>query len=324
MRTLMLRTPASVTRVVEAIAFGDSCGLPWEGLPLRSIPQDDRTVLDFPGRMVSDETEHALLTLAALADRSQPFGEALRLRFRRWMFGIPLSLGGATLHAGLRSLIGMRRPGVPSQGNLPLARAAVIGAAVLDPILRAQFVLESTLLTHRDPMTVACAQMVADVIAARLDGHQPKVHLHLGQWTESVHAALVPTPIDDVFISLGRLPSSGVSGHAPVTLTVALQRATVHKSVEDAVVSTISLGGDVDSAAALAGAFAAAGGSAAPQGWDAMLADEMWTTIAPRILSGGDWPANLSVVRRRNLRQFVWILKLMFGMRFRARFGRRK
>ena len=321
MRTLMLRTPTQVSRVIEGMAFGDSCGLPWEGLPLKAIPQDDRGVLDFPRRMVSDETEHALLTLAAIADHSLPFSDALRVRFRRWMLGFPPSLGGATLRSGIRVLLGFRRPGVRSQGNLPLARAAVIGAAVLDPILRAQFVLESTLLTHRDPVTVACAQMVADVVSARLDGREPIVQAHLGEWTGVMHAALASMPIDDVFITLGRLPSSGVTGHAPVTLAVALQRATMHKSVEDAVISTIALGGDVDSAAALAGAFAAASGSSAPSGWESMLDDEMWSVVAPRILAGGDWPRDIGQVRRRNGAQFIWIVRLMFGMRLRARLG---
>ena len=316
-----LRSIETISKVMCGIAFGDACGLPWEGLSARMIPQDSNAVFDLSNRMVSDDTEHALLVLASLND-SVPFEQAIRERFRRWILGFPPSLGGATLRAGVRTLLGYSSPGVRSQGNGPLTRAAILGASVLDPIMRAKMVNISTFLTHKDPVVYACSQMTAEIVAARIEKRDIRLHPGLGEWMASIESALNRAPLLDVMLCLYRLPNDGISGHAPVTLAIALQRSIVHQSVEDAVISTVALGGDVDSAAALAGAFAGASGSHPPDNWEKKLNDPLWAIIAPRILAGGDWPSDLQFIRKRNFQQLGWIIKLMFGMRLRARFQR--
>lgn len=309
----------TISRIISSIAFGDAMGLPWKNLPARCIPQDNRVLFDMPNRMVSDDTEHALFTLAALTNPGRSFEDNIRERFQSWVKGYPPSLGGATLQAGIRSVCGVRKSGVRSQGNGALTRAVVIGAAISDPIQRIEMVNTSTLLTHNDPVAYACAQMTAEMISARIENRLPIILNSLGEWMGPMESAIDRMPLSDLMISCGVLLENGVTGHAPVTLAIALQRASVHQQVEDAVISTVALGGDVDSAAALAGAFAAASGSNPPINWDLLLNDWVWSDLAPKIFAGGDWPRNLDQIRRRNMEQFGWILKLMFGMRLKAR-----
>ncbi len=89
-------------------------------------------------------------------------------RLRWWLLGAPAGTGLATLRACLRLVFGVpsHRCGVFSAGNGPAMRAAILGAAVEDPIRLRQLVHISTRITHTDPRAEAGALIVA--AAARI------------------------------------------------------------------------------------------------------------------------------------------------------------
>jgi ADP-ribosylglycohydrolase len=308
-----------VQRILEAIAFGDACGLPWEGLDARVIPPIHGREIDLHDTMISDDTELVLLVLNALADPHLPFEDGLHKRFRRWIACAPPSLGGATLRAGIKALLGVRPSGVRSQGNGPLSRAAILGAAITPEAVRRTYVRASTTLTHTDPITVACAQMTAEIIAARIERRTPVVEPALEMWFGPLVDALNGVPWFQIPALRSIARTHKVSGHAPITLIAAVTCAEQSDTVREAVSEAIALGGDVDSTAALAAAFAAAAGGEAPRGWDAHLPDPVWKTIAPHIRASTTWPDELWPLRKRNGKQLLWALKKMFGSRLRAR-----
>ena len=86
--------------------MGDSVGLPSEGMNARRIarlrPGALRQSLVFGKGMVSDDTEHAVMTLLSLMDQdgdSQKFASALACRLRWWLASVPAGIGLATARA---------------------------------------------------------------------------------------------------------------------------------------------------------------------------------------------------------------------------------
>ncbi|NNJ27586.1 ADP-ribosylglycohydrolase family protein [Alienimonas chondri] len=169
-------------------AVGDALGLPRENLSPR------RAALLFPGPvrhgllpavrsvggscwrgMVSDDTEHTVLTALALIEEPDDparFAHALARRLKWWLAGGPCGLGKATLTACLRLCVGVSpdRSGVNSAGNGPVMRAAILGAFFPgsengEPDRRRAFVEVSARLTHTDPRAVAGAQIIAHAAA---------------------------------------------------------------------------------------------------------------------------------------------------------------
>ncbi len=315
-----LRNPDIISHIVSGIAYGDSMGLPWENLKPSSIPKNTHTIGNISNRMISDDTEHALFTLAALYNTNKnEFEPALRERFNRWFSAFPPSLGGATLRSGLLSISGVKRSGVKSQGNGPLIRAAMLGAAVENDILRIPLIDISTNLTHHDPIARACARMTAEYVVARLEKRNVVVEANLGRWVKPMNLALSKASTSDIALACGFNLKNGVSGHAPVTLVMAIHIAEKYANMEEAVTAMISLGGDVDSTAALVGAFLAASGSKPPKNWDLAINDIIWSDIASNILNGGDWPHHIGKIRKRNIHQLVWALQMMFGRKLKIR-----
>ena len=84
-------------------AVGDALGLPAEGLSARRqakmFPRLDRNRL-FGGRgLVSDDTEHAVLTLLALREsqgEEARFRQLMRRGLRRWFWTLPPGIGVGT------------------------------------------------------------------------------------------------------------------------------------------------------------------------------------------------------------------------------------
>jgi ADP-ribosyl-[dinitrogen reductase] hydrolase len=117
-------------------ALGDSIGLPAEGLSARRIarlwpgPLRHRFIAD--RGMVSDDTEHAVMTALSLTKHGADpdrFARDLARRLRWWFAGIPAGIGLATARSILKLWCGVRpsRSGVWSAGNGPMMRAAVVG-----------------------------------------------------------------------------------------------------------------------------------------------------------------------------------------------------
>jgi ADP-ribosylglycohydrolase len=160
-------------------ALGDSIGLPFEGMGARRIAglRKGRLAqsLVFGRGMVSDDTEHAVMTLlsmdAADGDVGR-FARALAGRLRWWLAGLPAGIGLGTARSILKLWMGVspQRSGSSSAGNGPLMRAAVIGVRFKgDAELRREFVDASTLVTHRDVRALEAGRLVAECAAMAAD-----------------------------------------------------------------------------------------------------------------------------------------------------------
>ena len=155
------------------VALGDALGLPFEGLSPRRVARRFRGADRFRllGRtgFVSDDTEQSALVAQALAASAGDDALCLR-RFRRsmvgWLARLPFGIGGATLRACLRMLMGCRQPGVRSAGNGAAMRAGVLGVCLAaDPDRRRSLGRAIARLTHTDDRAVDGALFVAELAA---------------------------------------------------------------------------------------------------------------------------------------------------------------
>jgi ADP-ribosylglycohydrolase len=166
----MIRRDA-LAGVLLGTAVGDALGLPRENVGRRRAARLFRTPLRhqfFFGRgMVSDDTEHTCLVGQALvkepldADR---LARNLAWRLRGWLLALPCAFGRATVRGVGRLCLGFApdRSGVPSAGNGPAMRAAILGVCLGgDPTRLRAFVRVSSRITHTDPRAERGALLVA-------------------------------------------------------------------------------------------------------------------------------------------------------------------
>lgn len=276
-------------RILLATVLGDSLGLPFEnmaGQRVRKILKgqlSQRFMLD--RGMISDDSEHALLTARALMDSQDDpvrFEQALSRRLKRWLAAVPPGVGKATLLSILSMVF--RKPsqaGRPSAGNGALMRAPIIGRYHAEnQSLRDDFVSASTRMTHSDPRATFIASAVADIVANSVRGRLSwKVMSKLFREAAMRHASVNDTAhvseLNSLLDALDQSDSAGVSvpdalaqigcskgvdGYAYRSGLAAAYVVSHASSVKDAVFQAISQGGDTDSTAALAGALAAANG----------------------------------------------------------------
>ncbi|MFH5806399.1 ADP-ribosylglycohydrolase family protein [Alienimonas sp. DA493] len=304
-----MNEPDRVDRLAGCLlgtAVGDALGLPRENLSPR------RAAKLFPGPvrhgllptpsgrrgMVSDDTEHTLLTaLALIEEPTDPdrFARALARRLKWWLAGLPAGAGKATLKACAKLSLGVPpdRSGVNSAGNGPVMRAAILGAFFHeDPERRRAFVEVSARLTHTDPRAVAGAQTIAHAAALAAGPalrQTPAATLAalIEETTDpELRGVLIKTAAalrrgDDgaTLASLLEWPRGGPSGFVLHTVPaifwawLAGEPAATAADVRGGLERALSLGGDADSTAAAVGGLAGtAGGTAAiPAGWLAGL-----------------------------------------------------
>lgn len=291
-----IRQTASCSAVAGCLlgtAVGDALGLPAEGLSRRRqralFGTLDRYRLLFGRGMYSDDTEHALLVAGALSlSEGDPvrFERALARGLKVWALLLPVGAGRATLQASWRLLLGVppSRSGVPSAGNGPAMRAALLGvAAGTDPDHLRSLVHASTRVTHTDPRTEQGALAVA-VAAHRFAAGRVDA---LG-FVRQVRDLLSADDAGELLDLLGRVQESvvagetterfadligcaeGVSGYilhtVPVALHAALSRPDDFRA---AVLSAVACGGDSDTVAAITGGIVGAhvGPTAIPAEW---------------------------------------------------------
>jgi ADP-ribosylglycohydrolase len=278
-----------ITGCLLGTAVGDALGLPAEGLtPTRQrklFPRMDGFQLLFGRGLVSDDTEHAVLTLAALRDsggETEAFRREIRRGLRRWFWTLPPGIGLGTLRAGLRLSFGLTRTGVRSAGNGPAMRAPII-AAWTYPERRESLlplVKISTETTHIDPRAFYGSLVLARLTHQLLDGQLSAAGLVEGiDDQDCLHlvARVMENPQrapQQLCVELGF--RQGVTGYIYHTLAVVLQacvRADV--SFRQSLVDTVRCGGDSDSTAALVGGILGAvhGSEAIPDDWKEGLRD---------------------------------------------------
>lgn len=304
-------------------ALGDSLGLPAEGLSAKRIaklwPAPLRQRLLGRRGMVSDDTEHAVMTLLSLTDcEGDPgvFAKALAKRLRWWIAGVPAGIGLATARSILKLWCGVNpsRSGVWSAGNGPLMRAPAIGVWFMgDRAKRLDFANVSTRITHSDPRASEAARMIAEASAfaahrvedadtilgsleVQVESDEMKSRFPL-QWASLRAGDSVGYFADKI----GRKPGF-VSGFAPDSAAVALFAWLRHRGDFRATVeSVIAAGGDTDTVAFIAGSLAGidAGHDSMPADWIAGLRDWPINERTLRELSEGKrssypvWPLSL-------------------------------
>ncbi len=324
-------------------AVGDAIGLPAEGMTgeriARRWPGELKHRFAFGRGMMSDDTEHALMTAQALivaAGDVEKFRRSLAWKLRWWFLALPAGVGLATARACLRLWIGVppEWSGVNSAGNGPTMRSAIIGAFfAYDEVKRRLFVSTSTRMTHSDPRADTAALAVAEAAA----------------WTVRVESPgnfqrLLPTLSDDCeWLRICKLFDDGlndgqsvkqfaetlglksaVTGYAFHTVPVALFAWLRHRgNYPDTIQSVIRCGGDTDTTAAIAGALAGCdvGRERIPGSWVDDLKDwprskEWLGCVALRLGEGvGQRPVNLfwPGIIPRNL--FFFATVLLHGLR---------
>ncbi len=151
-------------------AVGDALGLPFEGLSAKRTQklfhnhQAYNLVPFIKGGMVSDDTEHAVMTVQAFIKaqgNQDKFRKNLRMRLRLWLLSLPAGIGLATGRALFKLWAFVPNSGVFSAGNGGAMRAAVLGVMVEDLANLREFVTISTTITHTDPKAVEGAMVVA-------------------------------------------------------------------------------------------------------------------------------------------------------------------
>lgn len=308
-------------------ALGDSLGLPSEGMYARRIaklrPGSLHQCLIGGKGMVSDDTEHAAMTLLSLRQADQDpevFARKLAGRLRWWFLALPAGIGLATAKSIIRLLIGFSpaKSGVWSAGNGPLMRAPVIGVWFSDDEdLRTRFVDASTRITHKDPRAVECARIIAHLAAiASSDGTNRStqdvlkiLEIHASHEDNKQRFALLANclnrndPVEDFANLISQKPGY-VTGFAPDSAAVAIYAWLRHRDhFRESVESVIRCGGDTDTIAFIVGSLAGVdcGISGLPADWINDLRD--WTlnrTVIHRITTGATttypiWP--LALVR---------------------------
>ena len=278
-------------------ALGDSLGLPSEGMNARRVarlrPGTLRQSLVFGHGMVSDDTEHAVMTLLSLRDSDgdeKKFTDALARRLRWWLASVPAGIGMATARSIIKLWFGFNpsSSGVVSAGNGPLMRAPVIGLWFPDSHpQRERMVQASTAMTHRDPRALEAALMIAEAAAIagsktqgaseildRLERHVVSGEMRIRFANLREHLAAHQSV--QIFANSFSRKLGFVSGFAPDTAAVAIYAWLLHRGDFTATVeSVIRAGGDTDTVAFVAGALSGAevGVDGLNQSWLATLAD---------------------------------------------------
>lgn len=279
----------TIAGVLLGTAIGDALGLPHEGLGperiarrLRSRPLQHCLL---PGRgLLSDDTEHTAMIARALSESGgdvERFTRSFARQLKRWVVGLPPGIGFATLRGALRLLFGVRpgQSGVPSAGNGPAMRAAIVGVCAKSDDHLVDLVRASTRITHSDPRAedgaIVVARLARQLASTRLD---PSIidEIRDDDFRARVRHAWTGEygGFDEYRASAGY--DNGVSGFivhtVPAAIFCALQTSA---GVRSAFERAIRLGGDTDTTAAIVGGLLGArhGASGLPPDWIAGVRD---------------------------------------------------
>jgi len=265
--------------------------------------------------MISDDTEHALITARALMDARGDvavFEKGLARRLKRWLLAMAPGVGKATLI----SIISMwfrppDRCGRPSAGNGPLMRAPLIGIYFQeDQKLRDDFVKASTRMTHRDPRALLMAAGIADIVA--ISSVKPLGWLQMSKVFRQA-AKRLSNPYDkehlqELFTLLDHLDDAqnlgigldtalsvigcekGVDGYVYRSALACAYVAGTHQSAAESTNTIILQGGDTDSTAALTAALCAASGQYFPL--ESMKTLRDWPVSQEYLEQHADWLAS--------------------------------
>lgn len=269
--------------LMMGVAIGDAIGLPREGLSrLTSLRMFGRPALVFrllPGVGIYSDDTHLMLMAAQSILRShsewRPFSRSYLGRLAWYPYSLPAGAGRATILAALKSAF--RITGLPtgcnSAGNGPVTRAMFLTLALNGTDHRiAKWVEDSTRLTHTDPLaTDGCLVLSRLAQIAGTTRSKPIDSLEsLQQLIAVSKEAALRDKLSELipFIEQSRSPSavarhfgweSGISGFIiPTTVMATYCFLRYPTNFKLAVLSTVRLGGDTDSVAAIVGGLVGA------------------------------------------------------------------
>lgn len=277
-------------------AAGDAVGLPAEGMGAGRIARTYKGRWHhrlLPGcGTVSDDTDHAFLTAHCLLEHPESvtgFERSLARSLRLWLATLPAGIGFATLRSLGKLWLGFstKSSGVPSAGNGPAMRVAMVGAFhANEPARLKEYVSACTTLTHTDSRALTGALAIALLAAGISEGkwkEQAPDNMALietiqaldpddEEWqyivTSIIDARTQKLSLKEYALKLG--VEEGVSGYVYHTVPIAIYAWLIHHGDYRATVEAVlNAGGDTDTGAAIAGALAGAvtGPDGIPRQW---------------------------------------------------------
>ena len=233
-----------------------------------------------PAGTVTDDTDLALALARSLADTGGFDAADVADRYVAWYESGPFDVGAATADA-LRELrdgadpaeagrtVWERRPEGQNAGNGSLMRCAPLALAFGDDERRATAAAADSRITHADPRCVESCVAYLTVLDRLLSGADPEPAVDAGLSVAADRDA--PRAVRTALANAtdGGAASLETSGYVVHTLETALYDAATATTAEEAIVTTVSRGGDTDTLGAVAGAAAGArfGAEAIPDRW---------------------------------------------------------
>lgn len=286
-------------------AAGDALGATVEFMSREAIRQQYGELRDIigggwlslPAGEFTDDTQMALCIARSIVERQGFDAADISTRFVAWYESNPPDIGNTTRHALRQLADGVpweeagrnthleMRPRDASNGSV-MRCAPVALLDRLDPEANARHSIDSSRITHANPLCVQSCVALNAVIATLLNDPRADPVAIAGSVTDNaqIHEALAG-------ISHASADTLDAGGYVLSTLTSALWAVTNHHTLEDAVVAAVNLGEDADTTGAVAGALAGArwGAEAIPERWlDVLIARDELIRLADEIfgLSG--------------------------------------
>lgn len=252
-------------------AIGDALGRMGESLPAWLVRLRFGTITQFQSGLlrrvrragsVTDDTQLTLCIARSIGDDGRCDPEVLRRLLSDW-YDYRIGPGKATSAAVLRLRLGLPwdRAGSPtSGGNGAVIRIAPIALVWHDDARRRQELATwSAIGTHRHPLAISGARLVADAIAFALQrtAERPAdliTHL-LERETDPTWRRTLGT-VQDMSggMTCANLRQLGTSGYVVHTVAAALYLfQTLGDSPQSALVTAVNCGGDTDSIGAVLG-----------------------------------------------------------------------
>lgn len=279
-----------INNMLIAMSLGDHNGFPYEMMKPKLVqkisPEIKPVIIKgsfFKDSMITDDTEHLILTYLSLKKmkqyNNQQFAQNLSNYLKEWFSTLPAGIGKTTLISCLKLCIGKKYPnsGYYSAGNGPLMRAPVIGAYFYDnEENRKNAVKISTLITHIHPLAELSSHSLADIVSLLINNKQlindknlllKNINIILKNATQKSDIDSKSTESWSLFINdisgiknmkynecLNKFFKKGVSGFCLDTLKMLIIQLYFFNDLETIINNSIYAGGDTDSTAGICAA----------------------------------------------------------------------
>lgn len=269
------------------LACGDALGRPVEFRSSDSVAREHGRVTEMlargthgqPAGTVTDDTDLTLALARSLTERGGFDPDAAAERYAAWLASDPFDVGlltaeviggydGTTDPAEVAHAAWAARPEGQNAGNGSLMCCAPTALAYADPPRLAEVAAAASRLTHADPRCVESCVALTRVVRELLDG--AGVDDALAAALSLATARDAPTGVREALaVATEHEATRENGGFVLATLETALADALTADSFEEALVTSVSRGGDADTVGAVCGAVAGArfGADAVPPRW---------------------------------------------------------